>query len=150
MVLGAMIAFFAVVIAVNLVMVRFALTTFGGVEVESAYKAGLAFSRETAAARAQYARNWTVDARILPREEGAVIEIAALDAVARPLAGFEVSAMLVHPTDRRRDRVVSLREDLPGIYRGITDGHPGQWDLVIDIAKDRARLFRSKSRVQLR
>jgi nitrogen fixation protein FixH len=149
-VLAAMVAFFTVVVVVNLVMVRFALTTFGGLEVESSYKAGLAFSRETADARAQDARNWKVDARILPRGEGALIEVAALDSAARPLAGFEVSAKLVHPTDRRRDRVVPLREDIPGIYRGNTEGQPGRWDLVIEIAKDRARLFRSKSRVQLR
>lgn len=149
-VLAAMIAFFTVVIAVNLVMVRFAFTTFGGLEVESSYKAGLAFSREAADARAQDARSWKVDARILLRVEGALVEIAALDSAARPLAGFEVSAMLVHPTDRRRDQIVSLREDFPGIYRGIAGGHAGQWDLVIEIAKGRARLFRSKSRVQLR
>ncbi len=149
-VLAAMVAFFTVVVVVNLVMVRFALTTFGGLEVESSYKAGLAFSREAADARAQDARNWKVDARILPRGEDALIEIAALDSAARPLAGFEVSAMLVHPTDRRRDQVVPLREDVPGVYRGIAGGHSGQWDLVIEFAKDRARLFRSKSRVQLR
>ena len=34
-------------------MIRCAVTTFGGVETESAYQAGLAFKRETAAARAQ-------------------------------------------------------------------------------------------------
>jgi nitrogen fixation protein FixH len=149
-VLIAVVTFFAVVTAVNFVMVRFALSTFGGVEVESAYKAGLAFSRETAAARAQDARKWQVDAKIMPRGEGALIEIAARDAAGRPLAGYEVAARLAHPTDRQHDRVVAISEPLPGTYRGAADAPAGQWYLVIDIAKDQERLFRSKSRVLLR
>src|SRR3954468_20640724 len=41
-------SFFAVVAAVNAVMVWAAVRTFGGVETESSYQAGLAFAREAA------------------------------------------------------------------------------------------------------
>ena len=39
--------------ASNAIMIRAAITTFGGVETGSAYQAGLAFKHETAAAQAQ-------------------------------------------------------------------------------------------------
>ena len=45
MVLVCLVAFFAVVAGVNAVMIRAAVSTFGGVETESAYQAGLAFAR---------------------------------------------------------------------------------------------------------
>jgi nitrogen fixation protein FixH len=43
MVLAMLIGFFGLVIAVNLVMVRAALSTFGGVDTPSSYQAGLHF-----------------------------------------------------------------------------------------------------------
>lgn len=149
-VLLAVVAFFAVVVAANLTLARFALSTFSGVEADNAYKAGLAYSREIASARAQDARHWMVDARVQPRRDDVLVEIAAHDASGRPLAGFEVTAALTHPMDRRQDHAVPLSEDAPGIYRGATDVHAGQWSLVIEIARGGDRLFRSESRVQLR
>ena len=41
----------------NVVMIRAAISTFGGVETAKPYQAGLAFKREIAAARAQEARH---------------------------------------------------------------------------------------------
>ena len=49
-VLLILLAFFGVVIAVNLIMARYAVSTFAGVETESSYKAGLAFTAEHRAA----------------------------------------------------------------------------------------------------
>ena len=48
--LVCLVAFFGVVAAVNAVHDPAAVSTFGGVETESSYQAGLAFSREIAAA----------------------------------------------------------------------------------------------------
>ena len=54
-----LLGFFGLVIVVNLVMVRAAISTFGGVDTPSSYQAGLAFKAEEAAAAAQNARGWT-------------------------------------------------------------------------------------------
>ena len=51
----ALVVFFGVVAGVNGIMIRAAVTTFGGVETGSSYQAGLAFERELAAAQAQNA-----------------------------------------------------------------------------------------------
>ena len=64
MVLVCLVAFFAVVAGVNAIMIRAAVSTFGGVETESAYQAGLAFAREIAAVEAQDALHWQVRAKV--------------------------------------------------------------------------------------
>ena len=66
MVLVCLIAFFGVVARRNALMIRAAVSTFGGVETASSYQAGLAFEREVAAARAQDERDWQVKAKVQP------------------------------------------------------------------------------------
>ncbi|HKN09769.1 MAG TPA: FixH family protein, partial [Pseudomonadota bacterium] len=52
-VLICLVLFFALVAGVNAVMIKAAVTTFGGVESENSYQAGLAFAQQIAAARSQ-------------------------------------------------------------------------------------------------
>ena len=149
MVLVCLIAFFGVVSLANAVMIRFAVTTFGGVETSSSYQAGLSFGRESAAARAQDQRHWQVKGRVLPAAGATTVEIDARDAAGQPLAGLTASAHLAHPTDRRADQMVSLSEAASGRFRGTAGALAGQWDLVIELARDGTRLFRSRNRVVL-
>ena len=58
-----LVAFFAVVAAVNAVMMTAAITTFGGVETGSSYQAGLAFARETRPCRRRTRCGWQVGVR---------------------------------------------------------------------------------------
>jgi nitrogen fixation protein FixH len=149
-VLLCLLAFFGVVAAVNAVMIRFAVSTFGGVETENAYQAGLAFGREIAAVAAQDARHWQVEGRVAAAADATLVEVTARDAGGRPLAGVEAVARLVHPTDRRGDRVVALDEAAAGSFRGRTDPVAGQWALVIELSRAGERVFRSRNRVFLR
>lgn len=144
-----LIAFFAVVSLANGIMIRAAVTTFGGVEVASSYQAGLAFTREAAAARAQDALHWQVKASVRPLAERTVVEIDARDAAGRPLPGLQASVNLSHPTDRRADQPVTLSEDASGHFRGTAAPIAGQWDVVIELSRDGERLFRSRNRVVL-
>src|SRR5262245_23816469 len=145
-----LVAFFAIVALVNVAMIRAAVSTYGGVETESSYQAGLAFARESADARAQNALHWRVDARLSPVRGGATdIVIDARAADGRPLAGLAATARLVHPADQRDDHVMALRATGPGEFRGVTSAAAGQWDLVIELARGEARVFRSKNRVLL-
>jgi nitrogen fixation protein FixH len=149
MVLICLIAFFGVVSLVNAIMIRFAVTSFGGVETASSYQAGLAFGRESAAARAQDELHWRVKAKVLPAAGATTVEIDARDAAGQPLAGLTASAQLAHPTDRRADQTVRLSEAATGHFRGTAGALAGQWDLVIELARDETRLFRSRNRVIL-
>jgi nitrogen fixation protein FixH len=151
MVLICLVSFFAVVASVNAIMIRAAVTTFGGVETESSYKAGLAFAREIAASEAQQARGWKVSAMIVPDgRDGRRVEVIARDGADRPIPGLVATVWLAHPTDRRSDQSITMTEDWSGRFSGTAPTVAGQWDLVIDLARDGERMFRSKSRMILR
>jgi nitrogen fixation protein FixH len=151
MVLLCLIAFFAIVAGVNAVMITAAISTFGGVETANAYQAGLAFATEEAAARAQEARQWRVNASLQRGSNGiAAIELSARDKNGWPLAELDASVSLIHPADRRLDHIVAMQADGVGRFQGAANAAPGQWDLVIELSRDGERLFRSKERVILR
>jgi nitrogen fixation protein FixH len=150
MVLICLVAFFAAVGAVNVIMMTAAVSTFAGLESESAYQSGLAFEREIVAAEKQEALHWQVEARLERADRGATrIEIAARDADGGALAGLSAAVTLVHPTDRRLDRGVAMTAGADGRFSGTTESAVGQWDVVIELSRDGAREFRSRNRVVL-
>lgn len=149
-VLFCLVGFFAVVAGVNALMTVLAVSTFGGVETESSYKAGLAFASELSAARAQDALRWRVLATVRPHSGRQRIELLAHDADGRPLIGISASARLSHPTDRRVDVGVDLLETSAGRYVGIATPSGGQWDLIVELARDGERVFRSKNRLVIK
>ena len=147
MILLTLLAFFGVVFAVNGVLIHEALSTFGGVDTESAYQAGRMFEQDVAMAKAQDARQWHVDAKMTPSPDGARLDVTARDATGAPLRGIDASAVFQRPTDRRLDRPVVVAEDAPGRFHGSADIAPGQWDLVIELSRQGEQLFRSKNRI---
>jgi nitrogen fixation protein FixH len=150
-VLMCLLAFFAVVISANLVMMKFAMETLPGTEVDSAYRASLAFNSDIAAARAQEQRGWHVNAHVERKADGAaLVNVEARDRNGAPLSGVDFTARLARPTDKRADRIVVLDQRGSGTFRGVAAGiHPGQWDLVIEAEGASGRLFLSTSRIIL-
>jgi len=150
-VLIAVVSFFAVVIGVNVVMMRLAITTLPGTEVDSAYSASLAYQREILAAHQQNARDWKVNAHIERKPDGfAALTIDARDRSGAPLTGLAIFARLQRPVDRRADRVIEIAESGGGSYRGAAQSvAAGQWDLAIEADTDGKRMFLSKNRIVL-
>jgi nitrogen fixation protein FixH len=150
MVLGLMVAFFAVVIAVNVFMAHAALSTFGGVETESSYRAGQTFEHDVAMAKAQDDQHWQVEAKVTSAADGsAILDIVARDAAGAPLTGLLATALFARPIDRRLDRTIAVSESASGHFHGSAEVAAGQWDLVIELSRHGERLFRSKNRVVL-
>ena len=145
------VSFFAVVIGVNLVMMRLAIQTLPGTEVDSAYSASLAYGKEIATARDQSERNWKVDAHVeRSGQGGATLQVEVRDNTGRPMSGLTFQGRFERPTDRRADRPVELAETGIGIYRGNAETiAPGQWDLVLEGVAAGQRMFLSKNRVLL-
>ncbi|WP_315802500.1 FixH family protein [Bradyrhizobium sp. SZCCHNS3002] len=151
MVLAMLLAFFGTVIGVNVYMMTAAISTLPGTEVDSAYSASLGYENEIAAARAQEARRWQVEAHIERGAGGAaVVQVNARDASGNPLSGLIFQGRLERPADKRADQEVALAEIGGGIYRGTAEAiAPGQWDLVLEGDSSGRRLFLSKNRVLL-
>ena len=83
--LGTMVAFFGVIITVNLIMARFAVTTWSGLVVPNTYVASQTFDDDRAA---QLALGWDVGAKVEAgqlrlrfRKDGAPVEPEIVSAV---------------------------------------------------------------------
>lgn len=146
-----LVAFFGVVIGVNGIMMKLAIATLPGTDVDSPYAAGLTYDREISAAHDQAARKWQVNAHIERRADGgAALQVEARDAAGRPVTGLKFGGRLERPTDKRADLPVELTEAGIGIYRGNSATvAPGQWDLVIEGQARGERVFLSRNRVIL-
>ena len=150
MVLACLVVFFATVFAVNVVMIRAATSTFGGLETANSYQAGLAFNRDHEAALAQDARHWNVTADLV-RRSGDTVELSVKlrDRDGNPVTGIAVVAKLTHPADARHDQRIRLVQRGAGEFAGTADVPRGFWDLIIDASRDGTEMFRSRSRVPL-
>lgn len=149
MVLAIVLCFFATVGTVNAVMIRFALTSFRGEVVDHPYEAGLVFNSEIAAARAQEARHWKVEAQIDNATTPRALRVAARDQEGHPLTGLRIKADFVAPVNNRLDRHVLLEERQDGSYEGALPVSGGIWDLDIIAARAGETVFRSRSRIHL-
>ena len=147
-----LLAFFGVVFGVNAAMIKVALDTMPGTEVDSSYRASMAFNADVETARRQTELNWTVNGRTARTADGrALVRVEAHDKAGAPVAGLVFAAVLAHPADKRADHSIKLTELRPGIYAGeAADVPAGQWDLVLTAARGAERQFLSKSRVILK
>jgi nitrogen fixation protein FixH len=150
-VLLMLVAFFGVVIGVNVTMMKLAILTLPGTEVDSAYTASLGYEKEIMAAHDQDARHWQVDAHVQRGANGgATLEVQARDGSGRPMTGLKFQGRFERPTDKRADLPVELAEVGIGVYRGSASSiAPGQWDLVLEGDAAGRRMFLSKNRVLL-
>lgn len=154
-VLGALLAFFAVVIAVNGVMVVLAIATMPGLDTERPYQTGIAYNAEIAAARAQAGRHWAVASRVVRDLVGdppghAAVTVTVHDATGTPVSGLDVAVRLLRPTDQRGDHAVTLHEGEPGTYRGdATSVAAGAWEVETRAGRGSEPLFRSHNRIIL-
>ena len=149
MVLAILLAFFSVVIGVNVTMMELAISTLSG--MDSAYSASLDYEKEIKAAHDQEARKWEVDAHVERGADGAgLLQVEARDKAGRPVCGLTFEGRFERPADKRADLEVTLKEVGIGIYRGRLEAiAPGQWDLVLKGDAAGQRMFLSKNRVAL-
>lgn len=85
-----LVAFFGVVVGVNLLMARFAISGFGGTVVDNSYVASQHYNERLAAGRAARALGWHA---AVTRNPAGHIEISATGAGDQPFAG-QVEAVI--------------------------------------------------------
>ncbi len=145
-----LVIFFGIMLVANFTMAYYAVATFAGVASDNAYAEGVAYDQEIAAARAQEALGWKVDATITRIAPGrSAFSVTQSDAAGNPAEGLEVAAVFQHPSDRARDRRFALAEVAPGVYRGEFAIERGEWDLFIEMTQAGERKFRSHSRIEI-
>ncbi len=144
-------AMFAVIIAVNGVMVAFAFGTWTGLETHGAYEKGLAYNKTLEAARRQDALGWQVEIGLEQRDAEKVwLEVTFRDPDDRPLRLHAVEAHLVRPTHTGYDLAVPLARLQTGRYgTELTPPLPGQWDIRVKAQHD-GGTYQATRRVTIR
>ncbi len=120
------VAFFAVVVTVNLVMARYASVTFGGVVVENSYVASQEFNGWLAAARREKALGWAADVR--RAADGSV----AVRISGAPSKGLSLRGEARHPLGRASDRALIFRRLADGRFLSDRSLPAGRWTLRLE------------------
>ncbi|MBP2301683.1 FixH family protein [Azospirillum picis] len=122
---------FMVVLAVNMVMVHFAMSTWTGVETQDHFVKGISYNRDLAGARAQAERGWKVQTDFTSTEpRKAVVAITVHDKDGGVLKDAAVSVTLIRPTSEGHDKTLSLPYLGEGRYAAPVElDLEGQWDL---------------------
>lgn len=122
-----MVAFFSVVVGVNVVMARSAISTFGGVVVDNSYVASQEFNGWLRDADTQSRLGWRAHATA----EDKRITVA-LSGPRGNIPNATVSVEVEHPLGRLKSQHLVLTEQRPGIYIAAHHLSPGRWRLRID------------------
>lgn len=131
-----MVAFFAVIIALDALFITFAIQSHPGEKVRNSYVLGLEYNKELARQAEQRTLGWTLDAGLV--DDDATFLVRLTDAAGGPLRGMAVSARM-HVAGVRQDlEPVWLAERAPGEYAMAAplEG-PAKIDAVIAVSRTR-------------
>lgn len=137
MVLMAMLGFFGVIIAVNVVMMSFALTTDNGLVVRNSYVASQDFNRNAAEARRQDRLGWSMAVDL---QAGEII-VRMSDGQGALPGDLTVTAMLGRPVTDHYDQALKLQGG-DGIYRAPVTAGPGTWQVDVRAEDGEGRVLR--------
>lgn len=139
-VLGAMLAFFAVVIAINVGFTIAAVRTFPGEDVRRSYLQGLQYNDTLAERRAEAETGWSTFAELTAQGAGALVRVTMTDTTGAPLAGMTVEGELRRPAESARDQALVFNESTPGVYTArVAALEPGQWIVRGSATRDGAQ-----------
>ncbi len=128
--LAVMIAFFTVIISVNVLMATLANTTWSGLVVENSYVASQEFNRKAAEGRAQAALGWTGTLTIAGGEIGYRLS----DQAGRTVPLDKVTVTFRHPAYDAKDMVFALAADGADKFTAKHMPTDGVW--IVDIEAD--------------
>jgi len=142
---------FVLVVAVNGVMVYFAMSSFTGLQTEHYYQRGLAYNDVLADQRAQQALGWSVGIDFRESGDGrGRLTLLAHDRDGRPLDGAGVSVRLVRPVQDGYDMDVTLAGSGNGQYAAEVElPLRGQWEILAHISHSSGS-FRTAKRIVAR
>lgn len=152
-VLVGMIAFFGIVIAVNIVMMRLALSTHSGIVAQDTYRKGIKYNDDIAASEKQAALGWRDEILLAPAGDKLSIDIRDKDG--NPVHGLVIKATIGRPASEKDDLSLALAETAAGVYEApVPPRAAGTYVASIE-ATDPSRaqdgvLYRAKERLWLK
>ena len=135
--LAIIVAFFSVVIGVNVTMAVLANRTWSGLVVPNSYVASQNFNEEAAEAHRQKALGWK---ETLSHDAG-LLTVTLSDKDGQPLNGMKVRVRIGHPVAEQFDHDLTLAQTGPGQYSIKSPLGIGTWDADVTAERD-GRTFR--------
>jgi nitrogen fixation protein FixH len=126
--LAIMIAFFSVIVGVNLLMAYFANSTWSGLVVANGYVASQSFDKDLARAKAQDSLGWTVN---LSHLDGR-IRITFADKDSNLIEGLAITGALERTVTDKQDQTLAFTSMGAGVYTAPATLTPGVWEVEID------------------
>lgn len=125
--LFAMLAFFGVIIIVNLTMATFATRSWTGLVVKNSYVASQDFNRELEQAKLQAARGWTGDITYHNR----AVVLSLMDKAGQPVVLDTSIVQIGRPAFEQEDHRVVMVHQGNGIYHAEGKLLPGIWQVSV-------------------
>jgi len=150
-VLAVFLGFFATVFVVDGFMIYKAVSTFGGIETQDAYRRGLAYNERIAAGAEQERLGWSDELSFVA--EGERVRVALADKNGVPVEGVALTASIGRPATDRFDRQLAFTQTGSGTYEAqAADLQPGWWtvELQANSAASDAPLFASRQRLWIK
>lgn len=148
-VLLIVIAFFGVMIAVNVAFISAAVKTYPGVSEKKSYFQGLHYNDTLADRAAQAQLGWKAEVSEVMREENAgVIVLRMKDADGGVLTGLALTGTLKRPAHSGEDQTLEFAHAGGGEYRAaIAAFSAGAWDLNAQAQNHAGETFDIEARV---
>lgn len=141
-----MVAFFSVIIAVNLTMAFFARSSWTGAVVENTYVASQQFNRKAAEGRAQAALGWTADLAIADGK----VSYRLTDSLGDMVTASQATASFRRPAHAGEDQQVALIRQPDGSLSAPVELRDGSWIVEIDTEVGLEHPYRDTRRLILR
>lgn len=144
--LAIMVAFFSVIIAVNLTMAYFARSSWTGAIVENTYVASQQFNRKAAEGRAQAALGWKGDLAIADGK----VSYRLTDRTGDLVTARQATASFRRPSHAGEDQQVALIRQPDGRLSAPVELRDGSWIVEIDTEAGLERPYHDARRLTLR
>jgi nitrogen fixation protein FixH len=147
---GVFVAGFLLVVAVNAIMITFAVRSFTGLTTTEPYTKGLRFNDQIREAELYERLGWHVAARFQPASaRTGTIEIRLVDRAGAPIADARVKAEFSRPVEKDRDFTLALKSLGGGRYT-VSAAFPlaGIWDVKYRIERD-GEMLKARDRLQV-
>ncbi|MCP8894612.1 FixH family protein [Shinella daejeonensis] len=144
--LAIMVAFFSVIIVVNLTMAFFARSSWTGMVVGNTHIASRQFNEKAAEGRAQMALGWKPELTIVDGK----VHYRLVDSIGNVMAATRVTASFRRPTHASEDQEVVLTRQPDASFSGSVELRDGLWIVEVDSEAGLAHPYRDTRRLTFR